>query len=56
VRTWNGMVASIPALVLQPTPATDVPAAVGFARDHGLLLGIRGGATTSPAPPSPRAA
>jgi FAD/FMN-containing dehydrogenase len=43
VLVWNGMVAKSPALVLQPTSASDVAAAVGFARDHGLLLGIRGG-------------
>ena len=40
---WNGMVAKVPALVVQPTSAHDVAAAVGFARDHGLLLSIKGG-------------
>jgi FAD/FMN-containing dehydrogenase len=40
---WNGMVAKIPALVLQPTSVHDVVAAVGFVRDHGLLLSIKGG-------------
>jgi FAD/FMN-containing dehydrogenase len=43
VLVWNGMVAKIPALVLQPTSAHDVVAAVGFARDHGLLLSVKGG-------------
>jgi hypothetical protein len=43
VAIWNGMAAKLPALVLQPTSAHDVAAAVGFARDHGLLLGIKGG-------------
>ena len=43
VSVWNGMVARVPALVLQPTSAADVAAAVGFARDHGLLLSIKGG-------------
>jgi FAD/FMN-containing dehydrogenase len=43
VLVWNGMVAKVPALVLQPTSATDVAAAVGFARDHGWLLSIKGG-------------
>jgi FAD/FMN-containing dehydrogenase len=43
VLIWNGMVAKAPALVLQPTSAATVAAAVGFARDHGLLLGIKGG-------------
>jgi FAD/FMN-containing dehydrogenase len=43
VRVWNGMAARTPALVLQPRSAGDVAAAVGFARDHGLLLGVKGG-------------
>jgi FAD/FMN-containing dehydrogenase len=43
VSIWNGMVARLPALVLQPASAHDVAAAVSFARDHGLLLGIKGG-------------
>jgi FAD/FMN-containing dehydrogenase len=43
VAIWNGMAARLPALVLQPASAHDVAAAVGFARDHGLLLSIKGG-------------
>jgi len=43
VLVWNGMVAKAPALVLQPTSALDVAAAVAFARDHGLLLSVKGG-------------
>ncbi|HEX7276420.1 MAG TPA: FAD-binding protein, partial [Acidimicrobiales bacterium] len=43
VLIWNGMVAKVPALVLQPTSTADVAAAVRFAADHGLLLGIKGG-------------
>ena len=43
VLVWNGMVAKAPALVLQPTSAAHVAAAVGFARDQGLLLSIKGG-------------
>jgi FAD/FMN-containing dehydrogenase len=43
VRIWNGMVAKAPALVLQPTSAVDVAVAVRFAREHGLLLSIKGG-------------
>ena len=43
VLVWNGMAAKVPALVVQPTSAHDVAAAVGFARDHGLLLSIKGG-------------
>ncbi len=43
VRVWNGMVARIPALVLQPTSTAEVAVAVGFARNHGLLLSVKGG-------------
>jgi FAD/FMN-containing dehydrogenase len=43
VRVWNGMVAKVPALVLQPSSAVDVVAAVGFARDYRLMLSIKGG-------------
>ena len=31
------------ALIVQPASANDVAAAVGFARNHGLLLSIKGG-------------
>jgi FAD/FMN-containing dehydrogenase len=43
VLLWNGMVAKTPALVVQPVSASDVAAAVAFARDHGILLGVKGG-------------
>jgi FAD/FMN-containing dehydrogenase len=43
VLIWNGMVAKAPGLVFQPTSARDVVAAVEFARDHGVLLSIKGG-------------
>jgi FAD/FMN-containing dehydrogenase len=43
VLLWNAMAARTPALVLQPASAHDVAVAVGFARDHGLLLSIKGG-------------
>ncbi len=43
ILIWNSMVAKVPALVVQPTSARDVAEAVGFARDHGLLLSIKGG-------------
>ena len=42
-RLWNGMISKTPALVVQPSGTADVVAAVGFARDHGLALGVRGG-------------
>ena len=43
VLVWNGMVAAVPALVVRPTCAEDVAAAVEFARERGLLLSIKGG-------------
>jgi FAD/FMN-containing dehydrogenase len=43
VSIWNGMAAKLPALVVQPTSAADVVAAVRFARAHGVLLGVKGG-------------
>ncbi len=43
ILIWNAMAARVPALVLQPTSANDVATAVGFARDHGVLLSIKGG-------------
>jgi hypothetical protein len=43
VLVWNGMVARAPGLVVQPVSAHDVAATVKFVRQHGLLLGIKGG-------------
>ncbi len=43
VLVWNGMVATTPALIAQPTSAGGVAAAVAFAAAHRLLLGIKGG-------------
>jgi FAD/FMN-containing dehydrogenase len=40
---WNGMIAARPALVARPTGVADVLACVRFAREHGLLLSIKGG-------------
>ena len=40
---WNALAARTPALVVQPVSARDVAVAVGFARDHGLLLSVKGG-------------
>jgi hypothetical protein len=42
VLVWNAMAARVPALVVQPASARDVAAAVAFARDHGVLLSIKG--------------
>ena len=43
VQIWNGMAAKVPAIVVQPVSARDVAAAITFARQHGLRLGIKGG-------------
>jgi len=43
VLVWNAMVAKLPALVVQPESAQDVSTAVRFAREHGLLLSVKGG-------------
>ncbi len=40
---WNGMVDRRPALIARCRGAADVTAAVRFAREHGLLLSVRGG-------------
>jgi FAD/FMN-containing dehydrogenase len=41
---WNGLIDRRPALVVQCTGAADVVDAVNFARDHDLLLSVKGGA------------
>src|ERR1051326_6728068 len=40
---WNGLIDRRPALIVQPTGAADVVDAVNFAREHKLLLSIKGG-------------
>jgi FAD/FMN-containing dehydrogenase len=42
-RLWNGMIDRRPALVARCESDEDVAAAVGFARDLGLPLSVRGG-------------
>jgi FAD/FMN-containing dehydrogenase len=41
-RPWNGMVDHVPAVAMQPESSEAVAQIVRFARDQGLLLGIRG--------------
>jgi FAD/FMN-containing dehydrogenase len=43
VRLWNRMAAREPALVLQPGSTREVAAAVTFAHEHRLSLGVKGG-------------
>ncbi len=47
-KVWNGMIDRRPAAILRCAGAADVVAAVNFARDHGVLLSVRGGAHNAP--------
>src|SRR5690349_15871193 len=40
---WNGMVDKRPALIARCTSTADVVACVNFARDHDVLVSVRGG-------------
>ncbi len=40
---WNAMIDHHPALIVRARGAADVIATVNFAREHGLLLSIKGG-------------
>jgi FAD/FMN-containing dehydrogenase len=40
---WNGDIDRQPALIARPTSNEDVAAAIRFAREEGLALGVRGG-------------
>jgi hypothetical protein len=42
-KVWNGMIDRRPALIARCAGAGDVIAAVRFAREHGLLVSVRGG-------------
>jgi FAD/FMN-containing dehydrogenase len=43
-KVYNAMIDRRPALIAYAADADDVAGAVSFARDHGLLLAVRGGA------------
>ncbi|WP_406197764.1 FAD-binding oxidoreductase [Kitasatospora sp. NBC_01560] len=47
-RVYNGMVDRRPAAVVRVANAGDVMTAVGFARDNGLELAVRGGGHSAP--------
>ncbi len=47
-RVWNGMIDRRPAILVRPTDAEAVAAAVGFARDSSLPVAIRGGGHSLP--------
>ncbi len=42
-RVWNGSFDRYPALVARCVGASDIVQAVNFAREHDLLLAVRGG-------------
>jgi FAD/FMN-containing dehydrogenase len=47
-KTWNGMIDKHPGLIVRCTGVADVIAAVRFARDHDLLVAVRGGGHSLP--------
>ena len=47
-RVYNGMIDRSPRVVARPTSAADVMPIVGFARENGLDLSIRGGSHSVP--------
>jgi FAD/FMN-containing dehydrogenase len=46
-RVWNGMIDKWPALIARCIGMADVITAVTFAREHNLLVSVRGGGITS---------
>jgi hypothetical protein len=42
-RVWNGMIDRRPALIARCAGAADVRRAIDFARDHNLIVAVRGG-------------
>ena len=43
-KVWNGMIVRQPGVIARATGVEDVVAAVNLAREHELLLAVRGGA------------
>jgi FAD/FMN-containing dehydrogenase len=42
-RVWNGFIDKRPGMIAKCSGLADVVSAVNFARDHNLLLSVRGG-------------
>ena len=42
-KVWNGVIDRRPAIIARCTSTADVVAAVNAAREHGLIVSIRGG-------------
>jgi len=47
-RIWNGSIDRHPALIARCAGVADVIAAIRFARDHGLVVAVRGGGHSFP--------
>ena len=47
-KVWNGSIDRFPALIARCAGAADVTAALRFAREHGLLVAVRGGGHSFP--------
>jgi len=47
-KVYNAMIDKRPALIARCADVTDVVAAVNAAREHGLLLAVRGGGHNGP--------